>query len=261
MKQTILLHDAQSNCSKGMNKFLIEGINAMSNTEVLFSKFHGKLFGTYQKYKFSSLVWHVSEYTQELHDFIRDYDNSVKIYLVVDGSLDSEFISHINKTNINVVLKNNIENNYAKVVCTFDNLYDDTIFFDANLVRNNKIVVLLSKNNQKNTELLSDIIYPKTNRPIVLMNNPEYQSEVNIGVFNYPDLADILNTYSGVVDLDQNYVLESQATGIDHYDTVNNSIVDAIDNSRLTEKITNIENKTYKYFIEKYLIPHIMGDR
>jgi hypothetical protein len=233
----------------------------MSNTDVLFGKFHGKLFSTYQKHRFSNLVWHISEYTQEFHDFVRDHDDSVKIYLVVDGLVDDKFVEHINNTNINVVLKKNIDSKYKNTVCLFDNLYDHTIFFDTGPERNNKIVVLLSKNNEKNIELLSDIIYPKTNRQIVVMNNPEYESEVNVGVFNYPDLANILSLYSGVIDLDQNYLLESQASGINHYDIVNYSIIDAIDNIRLTEKISNIETKTYKYFIDKYLIPHIMGDR
>lgn len=262
MKSTIALHDAQIDLAKGINKFLIQKLSDTPDTNIIFDKLHGKLFGIYQKHQFSTLIWHMSEYTQELHDFIRDYSDIVKIYLVIDQDIDIKLAESINATNTNILLKNKTNNIFGRTACVFDNLYDHSIFYDMELHRNNKTVVLLSRNNDKNIQLLYENIYPQTNKPIVVVNNPEFESPVNLGIFNYPDLANILNIFEGVIDLDQNYLLESQASNIKYYDISNNrSIVDAIDNNVTMEKISHIEQYTYEYFVEKYLLPHMLGDK
>lgn len=257
MNKKILLHDANHNVAKGLNKYIIKYFQSANNIDILFNKFHGHLFSTHQKFKIHTLIWHCSEYSQEFHDFVNEYQNRVNIILVIDQDISNqELVSFLQKSNIGIITKKGLLTNYNSIG-SFENLYDHEIFYEkTHNIRNNKILAILS-NNEKNNNLLTDIVYPKTNYPIVVMNNPNFISQVNLGIFNYIELSDILNMYSYILDIDGSYLLEAQATNTKYYDINNYSIIDAIDKNLLVTPINNLEEYTYKNFVSKYIIPHI----
>jgi hypothetical protein len=259
MNKKILLHDANHNVSKGLNKYIAKYFQSHNKIEILFNKFHGNLFNIYQKLGIDFLVWHCSEYSQELHDFINEHQNNVKIILIIDQDIpNQDLIYFLQRSNIKFVTKTALNTSYNSL-CSFEHLYDHEIFYENtnNYSKNNKILAILSQDNNKNTSLLTDVLYPTTDYPIVAMNNPSFISPVNLGVFNYIELSAILNMYSGILDIDGSYFLETQATNTEYYDIKNYSIKDAIAQKMFVKKINNLEEYTYYYFVNQYIAPYI----
>ena len=113
-----------------------------------------------------------------------------------------------------MIVDENLATKYRNTILSYGRMYDDEVYHASdNAERNDKIVALLSTDNDKNHRMLDKIIYPnnKHDHKIVVVNNPEFDSPVNVGIFNYYDLAFIFNTFNGVLDIDQAFQLEAQA--------------------------------------------------
>ena len=108
--------------------------------------------------------------------------------------------------------------------------------------------------------MLDEIIYPnnKHDHKVVVVNNPEYDSPVNVGVFNYYDLAFILKTFDKVIDIDKIFQLESQACGIKYLDIGNEDILDTINNNKYSQDIDNLSEHTYNHFVKEEFLPYLI---
>ena len=256
-KKHILIHDSNNNAIKGINKYIISNVN--EDYSIIFSKFHGKLLSTIQKYKPAIAMLSSSEYTQEFHDFISEYHTQIKIFLIIYSPINNEQLNNfLDNTNVQIIKNTISSHNYKKTIAEYNNLYDDKLFYDHKLERNNKIVALLSLDNQKNS-VLEKITYPNKKYRIVALNNPNFKSPINLGLCNYSDLSYIFNTYDKVIDIDQRFRLEAQASNIPYlsFDLTEESIVNNIENNITVPCVENIETYTYDFFVKQTLLPHL----
>ena len=256
-QQQLLLHDASNILVKSINKYILQNLD-YKKTKVALHPMHGKLFGVHQEQKIQQLIWPLSEYSQELHDFINEYPET-KIFIIVDSLIDNDdlvsFLS--NKSNIKII-DHTDSSKFPKAIATYNQMYDHQIFHNMNLQREDKTVVILSQDNKKNESLLDGVLYPhNTEQKIVVVNNHEFQSPVNVGLMDYTDLAFILNNFSKIVDLDQLFELEASACDIDYIDVSSNDIKEAISSNKTKTKITDLSEKTYDYFVKNSVIQHI----
>jgi hypothetical protein len=257
----VAAHDGQTNVIKGINKSLLNHIKVLEDAQMMFGSFHGKLFALYNEHKFDYLLWPVSEYTQEIQDFITEYTVGVKVILIVDMDIPQEELSTFldSRNNVSFIVNENITKEYKNTITKYGRMYDDEVYHASDIDRNDKIVTLLSTDNDKNHRMLDEIIYPKNkhDHKIVVLNNPEYESPVNLGTFNYHDLASILNRFDKVIDIDKNFQLESQACGIKYLDIDDENIIDAIDNNKYCKDVDDLSQYTYNNFVLKHLWPYL----
>ena len=184
-----------------------------------------------------------------------EYQKDVCILLLVDTSIDQpDLLDFINNSNVKVIL-----NTQTKVhidnIAQYDRLYEDDVFANTSEERNDKTLILLSSNNEKNKDI-EELCYPNTNYKIVTVGNPEFDSPVNLGVYNLPDLALMLNKFKSVIDIDGNCVLASQACGIPCIDT-NGNLKENFQNNVFTKPVDNLQELTFKYFVNQNILPFI----
>ncbi len=256
MKKTILINDARSNAAKSINKYLLEEFGLDENYDVLFNVFHQKLYHVHQTKKPDIVVWAISEYTQEIHDYIVEFSSTVKIILLVDTPItQNDLIQFLNQSNVNIILDTNTKYEFTNPIATYSKLYEDSLFFDQKKDKNNKTLILLSKDNDKNLEVIN---LPKEIEQVcnvVAIGNPDYESNINLGLFNYAELGDILSNFSTVVDIDNNYNLECQACGVPS--ALIDEDFDITNITTFNPEIEDIEKYTYKNFVTNNIIPFI----
>jgi len=256
MKKTILINDARSNAAKSINKYLIEEFAPDDNYDVLFNVFHQKLYHAHQTKKPDVVVWAISEYTQEIHDYIVEFSSTIKIILLVDTPItQADLIKFLNQSNVNIILNTNTKYEFSNPIATYDKLYEDSLFFNRNKDKNNKTLILLSSDNEKNLEIINlpkeiDKVYN-----IIAIGNPYYESNINLGLYNYAELGDILSDFSVVVDIDNTYNLECQACGV--ASALIDKDFDITNITRFNPEIEDIEQYTYKNFVTNNIIPFI----
>ena len=246
MRKTILLNDGMNSVCKSFNKAIID--NLRDSCDIVFGKFHSRLFHTQQTTKPILTVWSTSEYTQEFHDYLMEYGNTVTIILVVDSIVNQpELIEFLNNSNIKIVSDSRLGMKFKNTLGEYADLYEDSVFYNMRQERNDKTLAILSASDEKN-EKLKQLIYPKTSDKIVALGNPRFDSPVNLGLFNNPDLARMFNQFSKVLDLSENYRLEAQACNIPYF---------SIDKDIPETNIENLSEHTYKNFVEKNILPFI----
>lgn len=257
----IASHDGVNNVIKAINKYLIKNISTEKDTHLLFTSLHGKLFAMYDQHKPDFLLWPVSEYTQELQDFITEYNTNIKIVLIVDVVIPQEELNTFlnSRNNVVMIIQDDLTAKYRNTILRYGRMYDDEVYHASDLERNDKIAALLSTDNDKNHRMLDEIIYPnnKHDHKIIVLNNPEFESPVNLGIFNYSDLSLILQTFKGVLDIDKTFQLEAQVCGIKYFDIDNGNILDAIDNDKCCDIIDDVSKHTYSHFVQHDLLPHL----
>lgn len=260
MNNKFLMQDGASYISKCINKHIVQNLDH-KKTNLLFNRFQGGLFAAYQTHKPQQVLWPISEYSQEVHDFINEYHNETNIWLLMDAILssDQDINSFFNRnSNIKIICPASRSNEYKNILATFDKMYDDKVFYNMKLNRNNKILTILSADQSKN-ESIEKFVYPYSEEPIVAINNPSFQSPVNVGVALNNDLNNMLNEFSYVLDLDGNYILESSACDINYLDITNNDISKAISERLTIKNLDNLSDHSYNTFVVNNLISHIKG--
>jgi len=257
----IASHDGANNIVKAINKYLMKNLSTTKNIQMLFASLHGRLFSMYDQHKPDYLLWPVSEYTQELQDFITEYAVGIKIILIIDVVIPQEELNTFlnSRNNVVMIVDDNLATEYRNTILSYGRMYDDEVYQKSDFKRNDKIIALLSSDNDKNHRMLDKIIYPNNehDHKIVVVNNLEFDSPVNVGIFNYYDLGFIFKTFSGVLDIDHIFQLEAQACGIKYFNIDDGDILNAIDNNKYHINIENISEHTYGHFVENKLLPHL----
>lgn len=257
MKKTILFHDASNTVAKNINNLIIQDIYNKAN--VIRHKTHGQLFAIYQKAKPQIVFLTASEYTQETHNFILDHVGDCQIYLIIDIDVNNaDLMTFWDKTPIKRIVNKEISQQLSNSSIAFGKMYNPNMFFDQKLQRNNKIAVILS-NNTKDNESVYDITYPNKveDKSIIVLNNAEFESPVNLGIFNGADFAMILNTFDALIDISGDFALEAQACNIKYYNIDNQTPKQAIENKAFKNLDANLSDCTYEKFVEEKLLPDI----
>ena len=149
MSKKILINDSNNIYIKNLIKYTVKSI--ANDYEVFVNRWNGQLFYSYQKTNPDIIIWSTSSYDQEFHQFLAEY-RDCKILLYEDSIISQNEIIPIlnNYNNLYFVSNRDVwKNNIAKL----DRLYDDQIFFNQQLERNDKYLVLLSSDNNKNKNL------------------------------------------------------------------------------------------------------------
>ena len=129
-QQQLLLHDASNILVKSINKYILQNLD-YKKTKVALHPMHGKLFGVHQEQKIQQLIWPLSEYSQELHDFINEYPET-KIFIIVDSLIDNDdLVSFLSNKSISKLLIIPIVQNFQKL-SPYNQMYDHQIFYNMN---------------------------------------------------------------------------------------------------------------------------------
>jgi hypothetical protein len=254
--KTILSH--LSNNSKnyiGVLKALAESSNQIKSVII---PLHGRIFDTVEEVSPDYVLLSLSEYTQEFHDFISNTNSNVLLFIdeIPQGNPDEviKFLSQ--KNNIKFISNISLENFNAKNTIRYYKLYNSDIFYhDETMTKTNKVAVLLSVDNDKN-EKIQDILYPnKTTNPIVCFNNPNFNHITNLGILTEIDLQVILNTYYAIMDLDNQFELESIACQCNRYDlsTLNKDL----SKMSFIDQQVDLSAHTFKHFVTNVLLPEL----
>jgi hypothetical protein len=223
---------------------------------------HGNLFEIYYQYKPDVIILCASEYTQEVHDFISEHSKHLQIVLFINVSINNEqLIDFWNSTSIlGVGRKDYLAKPLNNNELFYNKLYDDTIFSKTDSgERNDKIAVLLSKNDEINENSIGSYLYPTTKEKLVLFNSQTYKKFQNVGTLNAPDICLIFNTYKCLVDLDNNYELEAKVCNIENI-SLDGNLLENIQNHIVKNTDINIKESSYDYFIKNTFLPKIIKE-
>lgn len=260
MTKTLLLHHGGNNNYRCFCRNLLkyQGDKYNANLQIL----HGNLFAAFNSIKPHIIFLPTSEYTQEFHDFITEYNQQAKIVLLIDREVNQEqLIKFWTDTRTKLVIDGKYAAHYDKhTQINYQNLYDSDIFNNQTLERNGKIATLLSDNNDYNHKILENLLYPANPKStLVLFNNPAFKHPQNVGIFNAPDLNFIFNTFSYVIDLDNKFVIESVVCNIPSLDLEKiTDINNPLSYMNKSISIRDTQKHSYSFFVKETLIPFLM---
>lgn len=234
---------------------ILNSLLSVGNTTI--ANIHQQLFDFVHINNIDNIILPVHEYSQEFHYFVQNNSKNKNIILYF-GHADHEDLRKYCVENQIAMIKHTVEDLSIPFV-TYSRIYDNTVFKPiSNIIRNNKILVVLSQDNEKNKQLLDNHLYPDSKLPVCLINNPSYEHVQNIGVAYQTDLAIMFNTFEYLVDLDGSFGLEAQACGIKNLQLVDN-MTETFNKKSVTEDIQNLEEFSSDTFINNKLLPIMKG--
>lgn len=256
MKQKILAHIGQD--QNEYKSFLHNLLSAQNEDMVIVgTNLHGNLFDIYHINKPNIIITCASEYSQEMHDFIHEFHDSVKIGIFLNVVVtNTELLSFWKDNKIFCIgPRDRIDQQLMDQSYLYSKLYDSRIFKLQEHTRNDKIAVLLSSDDDKNNQILASVLYPVSHEKLVLFNSATYKHPQNVGVLFPPDINLVLNKYNKLLDLDNLYNIEAQVCGITNI-LIDDNILYNIQNDKT---VTNLEfdiiESSYEYFINSILFP------
>lgn len=249
----ILIHHSTENEYTSLVHNLYEHKNILN---IMLVNIHGNLFEIFHKLKPDVVMLPLTDYSQEIQDFISEYSRSVKIILMANAKIDN--LSVLNFWNDNSVWLIGKKDNVISEVAPnksllYDKLYNSKIYGHLNQKRNDKIAVMLSDNDDENMEFLINILYPKTKEKLCLFNSATFKHPQNLGYLSPTDTNLILNSFSKLIDISRTYDIEAQVCEIDNIQ-LSDHLLDNIHNNTTKTKIENIDNLSYSYFITNNLL-------
>lgn len=220
----------------------------------------GRLFDYYAREKPDGLFMSILDYTQEVHDFIGEYQDSCKIYILMDKDLGKDnddlwgFLSQsMAKLIVNTsVVRRDIPSSFL----TYDNKYDETCFKNTNQKRNGKTAIMSNGEPECLERLKQEILYPVTKLKTNVFNDASLHNPQNLGMLDPRSLNIVLNEYSSFLDLTDSLALESQACGIKYLDSTGNW-KESIEQEKTIPEITHLDKRTFTYFTQHEIIPYI----
>ena len=246
-----------------MKKLLIHSTNnriyfpiinklASINEKCITGSLHNILFDTYHQHKPDLLMLPLEEYTQEFHDFISALHEKIDIVIFCDN-IQNELIPQFIQNKIKIIQKNS--ETVLDTVLSYDKLYNEDIYKNLNLKRNDKTLVMLSEDQEKNNSILENVLYPKTKHKLCLINNHSFEHPQNIGVCNDNDTAYLLNTFGSFVDITNNFHLEAHACGINVLD--DSDLLVNLEDHKYINSSYSLQEYTVDTFVNQKLLPFI----
>jgi hypothetical protein len=228
-------------CNQRIYFPLLQQLN--QKIDIINGSLHGNIFDAYHKYQPNTVILPIYEYTQEFHEFVDTFKDKINIVIFMGDIVHKDLTEYCHKFNIKTIKQGE----------TYEYIYDSTVFVDLKTQRNDKILTILHNDNTINHQLLDDILYPKSNTKIVLINNPQFNHPQNIGLANSADMAVLLNKFEYVLDLTQSYSLEAQSCGIKNI-SLNGNLIDNIKELNLISLKDNIQQYSMENFINNKLL-------
>ena len=226
--------------------------------EVQTVQVYGRLFDFTARTNPKNVFMSITDYTQEVHDWVNDYASKVNIFLLMDKSLsekNQELWQFLCQSPIKIIANTNVVKNIPPAYLTYENKYDDTVFTNQNKERNDKIAVM-SNGNDEDKKRVTDLLYPNTKLKLIVFNDAAWETPQNLGMLDPVQLNKVLNTYDSFVDLTDNLHLEAQACGIKNID-ISGDLKESIENAKVVADIPKLDKRTYSYFTEHEVLPYM----
>lgn len=249
----IILHTSGSRQYRSIARHLAK--NHLDKASFIIENLHNQIFDICYIQQPEKILFPLSEYTQEIHNYIA-LNNQIQFYFYVDFDMNhQELVGFLNQTNSKYICQSKYKERFKNSLF-FDYLYDDDIYHPLeNIQKNSKVAVSLSQNNDLNKSILENIIYPNlTEYDIVLFNNPKFVHPQNIGIYNEPDLNYIMNIFSYFVDIDKMFLLESFINNIPTITDTN--ILDALKEQRFD---SSFQGSCLEYKCSQFVANHLVS--
>lgn len=235
---------------------ILNSLLSVGNTTL--ANIHNQLFDFVHINNIDNVILPIHEYSQEFHYFVQNNATQRNIILYF-GHADHEDLRKYCIENKIFMIKHTDDVLEAPFV-SYRKIYDNTVFKPINnITRNDKILIILSQDNEKNKQLLDGALYPDSDLPVCLINNPEYQHVQNIGVAYQSDLAVILNSFEYLIDIDGSFTLEAQACGIKNLKLLETGVRDTLNQKPVLEAVSDLEEFASDTFIKHKLLPIMKG--
>lgn len=220
----------------------------------------GRLFDYYAREKPDGLFMSILDYTQEVHDFIGEYQDACKIYLLMDKDLgkdNDDLWGFLCQSMVKVIVNTSVvRRDTPSSFLTYDNKYDETCFINTNQKRNDKIAIMSNGEPECIDRLKKEILYPATKLKVNVFNDVSLHSSQNLGMLDPRSLNAVMNEYGSFLDLTDSLALESQACGIKYLDHTGDW-KESIEKQKTMPEITHLDKRTFTYFTEHEIIPYI----
>lgn len=252
--KNILIHLSNENDYRSFVKAVVK--NASNDYHLIGNSVHEVLFDTHHKVKPDIIVLPSNEYTQEFHDYITEYHRRVKIILFTNNLvINTKIIDFWNNTGSIIISKKEFyPEKQPQQLISYDNLYDDDIYKNLKQLRNDKIAVYLSNDDDKNHTILDEILYPNSTIPLCLFNSISFKHEQNLGLLTPADSCKILNTYKALIDIDDRFSLEASACNINNLSTSGN-IKNNIAKNLFKSPVADAHARSYFSFVQTEFLP------
>ena len=221
---------------------------------------HGRLFDYYAREKPDGLFMSILDYTQEIHDFITEHQDSCKIYILMDKDLgkdNDDLWGFLSQSMVKLIVNSNVvRRDIPSNFLTYENKYDDTCFKNTNQKRNSKTAIMSNGEPESLDRLKQEILYPVTKLKVNVFNDVSLHSPQNLGMLDPRSLNMVMNEYSCFLDLTDSLALEAQSCGIKYLDSTENW-KEAIEQEKTKPEVTQLDKRTFSYFTQYEIIPYI----
>jgi hypothetical protein len=167
------------------------------------------LYQLYYTYNFTHIIFISSLIEKEEKQFISEFSNNISIFIYNDNH--DQFLT-TKYPNISGVLENSSVKIKQDKIINIPNLVNNEIFFENKLNKNNDIICFLDSI-EKIPINLDNYLYPKSNLPIKLFNNPDIINPQNLGLLSEIDKAEILQKSLYYLAINEDYIPEAWACG------------------------------------------------
>lgn len=225
------------------NKFISNMILAnIEGLSIKHGKYRGELYKLHQQQKNNSYIFMSEDLDKELLQFITEYSSKVKI-----------FIYHNNITNKQLIEGIRSCYHIIKEAYAYQNVIVSPYLMNTSVFTKNRkeaqvvesVLCFLDSIDHTNSTLNS-LLYPNSKHNIRIYgpNSPHYQ---NLGTVSEYDKNDLLNRYSGYLDIDGQYTQEAILCGCDIYSK------DSIIEKRTINNTLSLNYESYESFLIQIL--------
>lgn len=187
-------------------------VSSINNTNIIGLAINNNLYKTFYTTKPTHAIFDSNMINNEIIQFIQDLSDKIKCFIYHD-SVSPETIKKFESYNVKHLLYNNTT--IYNSICIPHNLINTNLFYNDNTIQKQDSIVCYLDNLPILPEFLKQYLYPKTQLPIKLFNNPHIQHYQNLGILNELDKAEVLRNhkYYLVIDESDQYIEEAKHCG------------------------------------------------
>lgn len=219
---------------------------------------HNRIYDLYHAFKPKNILLQIEEYSNEFHHFVHDKSIATNVLLSIDNNYTNfnsytQILQQIKNDKLKAIAPKSFvdllksQNIQTQNIIEYNNLYNQYIFNKKDSIRNNKILCILSTDSSCISSI-EKYLYPKSDLPIVMVNNPEIKHDQNIGLLFDNDMCEALNNFGSVIDFTLSYDAEINICGIPKY-----SLTDLEDLPSATPVLVDVVKEEAEDFIRKKL--------
>jgi len=206
---------------------------------IINDRIDGNLYHIHYRYDFDAYIFVSSLMTNEIYQYINEFNKSKKIILYHD-IIDNNVIDSLSKYCLNIGKKSD-----KGSMIEIPQLINKHIFFNTNKQRDKYIPCFIDRSSNINDDLLS-VLYPNKKFNIRIFGPSSMKHQQNIGLLSEQDRAEVLNKASSCLLVDNLYLPEALSCGT--------KILRPKDGQLIEDKISLSQDiETYNKFLDRIL--------